>query len=132
MYVLQDGELVVTSRNLATSLDKDFPEYRSRRISELDPAQVTEVHRAGRVQHDLESEPYQLELSAWREGANWRALRPFEAALDPLDVSLLVVGAGRLGFDQYIEEPAVDLGEYGLAQPEVRVELKAAGGASES
>jgi len=131
VYVLQGGELLLTSSNLATTLDRDFPEYRSRRISQLDPGRVVEVHRAGRIQHDVESDAYDLEFSAYREGASWRLLQPFEAALDPLDVSFVVVGAGRLGFDRYIEEPDVDLGAYGLSQPEMRVELKALGGASE-
>lgn len=131
VYVLQEGELVLTSRNLANTLDRDFPEFRSRRISMLNSAHVTEVQRTGRVQHESGDEAYDLELGAWREGASWRSLRPFEAALDPLDVSLVVVGAGRLSFEQYIEEPEPDLGVYGLAEPEVRVELKTTSGASE-
>ncbi len=131
IYALQEGALILTSRNLASTVDKDFTEFRSRRISQIDPAKVTEVHRTGRVQHSLDEEPYSLELSAWREGASWRSLEPLEAALDPMDVSLVSVGAGRLSFDTYIEEPEVDLGVYGLAEPEMRIELKGLGGASE-
>lgn len=131
VYALQEGALVLTSRNLLSTLNKDFTEFRSRRISELDPAKVTEVHRTGRVQHSVDEEPYSLELSAWREGASWRSLRPVEAALDPMDVSLVSVGAGRLSFDVYIEEPESDLGVYGLQEPEMRIELKAPGGARE-
>jgi hypothetical protein len=131
IYALQEGVMVLTSRNLLSTLDKEFTEFRSRRISEIDPAKVLEVHRTGRVQHGLDDEPYGLELSAWREGASWRSLRPVAAALDPMDISLVSVGAGRLSFDVYVEEPDADLSVYGLAKPEVRIEIKGPGGASE-
>ena len=131
VYALQDGELLLTSRNLVSTLDKEFTEFRSRRISELDPASVYEVHRTGRVQHAIDDEAYSLELSAWRDGGRWRSLLPVEAALDPMDISLVSVGAGRLSFEVYIEEPDPDLSTYGLDDPEMRIELKGGGGAVE-
>jgi hypothetical protein len=131
VYALQEGSLILTSRNLVSTLDKDFTEFRSRRISQINPSKIVELHRTGKVQHSLDEEPYSLELSAWREGTSWRSLQPLEAALDPMDVSLVSVGAGRLVFDAYVEEPDPDLRIYGLAEPEVRIELKGLGGASE-
>ena len=131
VYVLQNGELVLTSRMLLNSLRKDFQEYRSRRISEMDPATVIEVHRSGSIQFEEDGPLLDLEFSAFREGASWRSLRPYECTLDPLDLSLVAVGAARLAFDQYVEEPEVDLGAYGLERPEIRVELRASGGANE-
>jgi len=131
VYVLQNGELVLTSRALLNCLSKDFQEYRSRRISEMDSAAVIEVQRSGNIQFEEDGALLNLEFNAFREGATWRSLRPYECALDPLDLSLVAVGAARLAFDQYVEEPEVDLGAYGLERPEVRVELRASGGANE-
>ena len=131
VYVLQGGELFLTSRALANSLDKDFEAFRSRRISGMDPTHVVEVHRTGTVQLSEDELPVDLELSALREGGAWRALRPYECALDPLDLSLVVVGASRLSFEHYVEEPDVDLNVYGLERPEVRVELRSSDGANE-
>ena len=70
-------------------------------------------------------------MSARRDGGSWRSLLPVEAALDPMDISLVSVGAGRLSFEVYIEEPDPDLSTYGLDDPEMRIELKGAGGAVE-
>lgn len=131
VHILQGGEVLLTSRTLDTTLDRDFQDFRRRRILGFDPAHVLHVERSGRMQHAVDEEPYDLGLSAWREGLSWRALHPFEAALDPLDVSLLVVGAARLNFEEYIEEPEVDLGVYGLEYPEVVILLEGQSGVSD-
>jgi hypothetical protein len=97
----------------------------------MDSVTVIEVHRSGAIQFEEDGALLDLDFSAYREGATWRSLRPYECALDPLDLSLVAVGAARLAFDQYVEEPLVDLGAYGLERPEIRVELRASGGANE-
>ena len=132
VYVMKDGALFLASRSIANTLNKDFQDYRSARISEVDPSKVVEVHRSGRIQFSAEEEPVDLSLSALREGASWRALRPQECLLDPMDLSLVLVGAARLSFEQYIEEPEVELRAYGLDQPEVRVELRSSDGVSDT
>lgn len=131
VYVLQDGELLLTTRALANTLNKDFEDFRSRRISEIDPAHVDEVYRSGSIQFSMDELPADLELSALRDGGAWRALRPHECALDPMDLSLLIVGASRLSFDQYVEEPDVNLDAYGLERPAMRIELRSSLGSRE-
>ena len=94
------------------------------------PSNITFGPTLEQIQFSVDDDPVDLSLSALREGATWRALSPQECLLDPMDLSLVLVGAARLSFEQYIEEPEVNLRAYGLEQPEVRVELRSASGAT--
>ncbi len=117
------GRIVRTLTSLDTQLDKNVEDYRSRRVLELAAESVVEVHRVGRFQPALEVEPIDQSLSALREGASWRLMRPYEALLDPLAVAVLVSGAARLHVERFVEDLPPDLGRYGLDRPQVSIEI---------
>lgn len=123
VYARVRGRIVRTLASLDTQLDKNVEDYRSRRVLELAAESVVEVHRVGRFQPALEAEPIDQTLSALREGASWRLMRPYEALLDPLAVVVLVAGATRLHVERFVEDLPPDLARYGLDQPQVSIEV---------
>ena len=128
LFVRKDGRILRTLQNLETQIDKGLQEYRTKRIIEFGGETVVEVNRVGKYRPDPDAEPIDLTLMAVREGASWRLLRPYEAALDPLAVSVLVAGTARLPVEGFIEDAAPDVGRYGLIEPTLSVELVTSGG----
>ena len=123
VHVRARGLLLRTLTNLDTQIDKEVHDYRTKRIVHLAPHAIVEVNRTGRLQRGLTQAPLDLSLSAVREGAAWRLLRPYEAALDPIATSVLVVGATSLSADRFVEDAAPELSEHGLAEPSFTIEL---------
>lgn len=123
LFVRVRGRILRTLTSLDTQLDKELVDYRSKRIIELNAESIVEIHRVGRYQPALDAEPIDLTLSALREGASWRLLQPYEAALDPMAVAFLVAGTARLQIERYVEDAPPEVARYGLDQPDISIEL---------
>src|SRR5690606_36076386 len=114
LFVRKDGRILRTLLNLETQIDKELHDYRTRRIIAFGAESVVEVNRVGTYRPDRDAEPIDMTLMAVREGATWRLLRPYEASLDPMALSVLVAGTSPLPVEQFIEDAAPDVGRYGL------------------
>ncbi len=132
VHVRVDGRYLRALVRLYTTLNRDLHEFRSQRAMHLAPQEIVEVHRTGSVIHEIESEPVDYTTQAFRDGDSWRSTVPFEALLDPLDISVLVMGTAALNVDRFVEDEVVDLADYALDQPLVRIEVVTSSGARET
>lgn len=132
LNVHKDGRFLRILRKLDTTLKRSVNDFRSRRVMEIDPAAVVELNRTGEHQPAIEDMPVPLRLSAIRDGSAWRSLVPHEALLDPLDVGVILYGAAALQVDTFVDDAPVSLAEYGLDEPEIRIELGTADGSREA
>jgi hypothetical protein len=127
------GEIVRTTRSLATTLDRDLHEWRESRVLDLAPESLVELHRQGAVYLEGNEAPVDMELDAINEGGwegGWRMTRPYVARLDPIAFQSLVQAALFLRARDFVPAGAV-LETFGLDQPELRLELVTASGEGE-
>lgn len=132
LNVRKDGRYLRTLVRLYSTLDRTVQDFRSLRAMTLSGDDVVEVHRTGRVQHELEGEFQDLELHAYRDGAAWRATAPWRALLGALDVGIVAYGATRLDVVRFVEDAVRDPSIYGFDVPEVRIDLKTGDGREET
>jgi hypothetical protein len=121
--VLKDGRYLRILRNLDSTLKRGVNEFRSPRVLQIGVQSVHALNRWGSLQEDLTLPPRDLRLNAVRDGEAWRSLLPFDAALDPLDFSVLLYGACGLRVERFVEEESPALGDYGLDAPLFWIEL---------
>lgn len=126
MYVRARGRILRTLRDLDTTLSRQLDDYKSPRIVELDPREIIEVHRAGKLVLARDAEATDLAFDALVEEQTWHATLPIQAALDPVAMSLWVQGATRLEARRYIEDGGAAPADYGLDPPEFSVRLSTA------
>lgn len=132
VHLRVDGRYLRALVRLYTTLNRDLHEFRSQRAMNLPPLEIVEVHRTGSVIHEIESEPVDYTTQAFLDGDTWRSTVPYGALLDPMDISVLVMGTAALKIDRFIEDDAVDLADYALDQPLIRIELVTRSGAREA
>ncbi|MAF65460.1 MAG: hypothetical protein CMJ84_07365 [Planctomycetes bacterium] len=126
-----DGRILRTLRTLHTTLERSVDDYRSRRLLDMLPQGIVTVDRSGAVQHADEEAPIPLGLSAVLDAGSWLALTPRAAQLDPLELSVITVGAATLRIEGFVDDDEPDLSRYGLAEPTFSLELGNAAGARE-
>jgi hypothetical protein len=131
LNVRVDGEYRRCLVRLHTTLDRDADDFRSRRVLSIDPRSVVEVVRTGVMKLELDEPPVDTELFAYQDGPRWQATRPLAAALAPLDLGVVVVGAARIRVQTFVEDEPPDLARYSLDPPGMRLELRAATGERE-
>lgn len=131
LNVRVNGRYLRSLVRIYTTVNRILDEFRSKRALTVAGEDVIEVHRTGRVIYDVEEEPHDLELHAFRDGFAWRATGPKRALLASLDVGVLVFGTSRLMIQSFVEDEVEDLAPYGLDHPLVRIDLKTGSGATE-
>jgi hypothetical protein len=127
------GEIVRTTRSLATTLDRDLHEWRESRVLDLAPESLVELHRQGAVYLEGNEAPVDMELETVNEGGwegGWRMTRPWVARLDPMAFQSLVQAALFLRARDFVPAGAA-LETFGLDRPELRLELVTASGEGE-
>ncbi|MDP6540023.1 MAG: DUF4340 domain-containing protein [Planctomycetota bacterium] len=129
--VRSGGRILRTLRTIHTTLERSVDDYRSRRLLEMLPNSIVSLARSGSVQHDDGEAAVPLGLSAVMDGGHWTALTPHAARLDPLEVSVITVGAATMRIESFVDDDEPDLGRYGLAEPTFSLELGNAAGLRE-
>ena len=131
VHVRMDGVYYRALRRLYTNLNYSLEEFRSVRAMGIRGDDVVEVHRTGKVLHEIDGEEQDTDFHAYRERTIWRSMGMTEALLDPMDVGVVVFGAAGLKIDRFVEDAPSDLSRYALDDPLVRIELKLGNGARE-
>ncbi|MFM7299310.1 MAG: DUF4340 domain-containing protein, partial [Planctomycetota bacterium] len=111
-------------------LERDLPDWRSRFLLRTSARQVVEVRRSGSILFDPAGQATDLGLVALYDGG-WRAVEPFEAALDGETFERLLLSACAMRAFAFIDAPG-PLREYGLDPPRLRVELVSGDGKREA
>ncbi len=130
VFARAEGAIFRTERALDTTLERDLPDWRSRFLLRTSARQVVEVRRSGSILFDPAGEATDLGLVALQDGG-WRAVEPFEAALDGETFERLLLSACAMRAFAFIDAPG-PLREYGLDPPRLRVELVSADGRREA
>jgi hypothetical protein len=117
-----------TLMNLDSTLERDLPEWRDRRILRIDPASVVSVKRAGSVVLDEGSPALDMTLEAGTTDSGWQASLPWNAAIDPGAIGGLISNACYLRARTFLADSAAQLSLFGLDQPDLRLELGLADG----
>lgn len=130
VFVLRDGAVLRTARNLETLLSRDVPDLRSRRLFRVDPNGVIEVQRKGRIYlPDAIAPDATLQLRA--EGAGWRMYAPIRAHADAEYAAAFTRALATLVVERFVTDiPGADLAPYGLAPAWFSVTLVDRHGAS--
>ncbi len=129
LEVLYKGRYMLILRNVDTALLSSVSDLREKRLFQLTPGRIVEVHRSGFT--GAMAGLRDLEFSARREGPHWQQYEPVRVLLDPaaMDLWTRVLASLRVkAFLSDIENP--DLSRFGLATPEMRLRLVDAGGQS--
>lgn len=122
-----DGRLGRTRRNLMTTLDRSFLDFRDARIlPDLEPRNVIEVHRSGLFTYSG-GERADLSLDALYDSGLWRMTTPWNARLDPGGMGYLIANALDLRAEGFVDEER-SLASMGLDAPWVRLEFVALSG----
>lgn len=131
VFVRRDGVVLRTLLNLDTTLERDLPDWRRRAILPLDPERVIEVHRSGSITPQRGAAPIDLALDAGSDVTGWRSTAPFKAALDPGRVGAMIAAACTLSAKNFVDDDPATVGQHGMNQPDVRLELITAQGVRE-
>ncbi len=126
------GRILRTLRTLHTTLERSVDDYRSRRLLDMLPHSVVTVDRSGALQHADDEAPVPLGLNAVLDAGQWLALAPHAALLDPLEFSVIAMGAATLRVEAFVDDDEPDLGQYGLGEPTFSLELGNAAGSREA
>ena len=130
VFARADGAIFRTERALDTTLERDLPDWRSRFLLRTSARQVVELRRTGSILFDPTAQATDLGLVAMLDGG-WRAVEPFEAALDNETFERMLVSACAIRAFAFIDAPG-PLREYGLDPPRLRVELLSGDGKREA
>lgn len=131
VFARVDGVVLRTSMNLDSTLERDLPGWRDRRIVKLDPASVVSVRRSGTLVLDASLPAVELTLAAESTQSGWRASSPWNAALDPDAIQGLVANACFLQARTFLADSAAQFPLFGLDQPDLRLELGLADGSEQ-
>lgn len=131
VFARVDGVVVRTLLNLDTTLNRDLPDWRQRRILNVDPATVTAVRRIGKLVVDPAVGLVDLGFAAGTTESGWRSSVPWKAALDPETVGQLIASLCYLQARTFLADSAVQVPPFGLDNPDLRIELDLAGEAQE-
>lgn len=126
------GQMLRTPRNLDSTLQRDLPDYRSRRALELYPAASVQVLREGEIFLELAQPAIDLRFLAINEGQTWRATQPVAAAVDPAVMHSLLAAAAGLQVDSFFDDNPTDLEPYGLHNPNLRLEVLTVNGETQT
>ncbi|MCP3916648.1 MAG: DUF4340 domain-containing protein [bacterium] len=110
-----------TLRNLDTAVKREVNDFRSKKLFEMDPAEIVEIHRAGYHFGAQTSKP--LVFDAYRRGTAWQIERPWRAQgdLDTLGVWAAVLS--NLSVRSFVRDHEGPLTEFGLEEPQASIEL---------
>ena len=131
VFARVDGVVVRTLLNLDSTLDRDLPDWRQRRILSFDPGSVVEVRRSGKVALDAIVGLMDLTFEAGTTETGWRSSKPWTAALDPGLIGSLLGNLCYMPARTFLADSASQASSYGLDHPDIRVELGQASGSEE-
>lgn len=109
--------LWTTQRNIEATMDHQLATFRARRILDVLPRTVVEIHRKGTY---LDQD---VELDTLLDTGEWRMTRPLQARLDPVVVGHIVVTACLLEAAFFVDTLQKPLPEYGLDPAEFELTL---------
>lgn len=122
-YLRAGGRVLRARRTLDNALLSSEQDFRSRRMLEVSPLeQVIELTRAGAL------EGRDLAFSAQLDGAGWRLVEPYRAALDPLTTHIFVQQLLGSRVDGFHSDDPGPLSDYGLDPPDLSLRIATARG----
>lgn len=121
-FVRVDGRVLRTLANLENVLDRPRDLWRGKGIVDFDVRSVVEFQRRGKVGANDGTALHDLELQAVLEASGWRALAPFEGALDPTVVLAWLQLLRDLPVSGYADEAIGRPDVVGLDRPELGFE----------
>jgi hypothetical protein len=132
VFARVDGVVVRTLLNVDTTLDRDLPDWRRHRILNVEPASVVEVRRSGKFALDPAAGAQDFAFTAGTTETGWRSTEPWESALDPAFVGALLSNACYLQARGFLADTIVEIADYGLDQPDLRIALVLVDGSEET
>ena len=121
------GRFGRTRRNLMTTLDRSFLDFRDARIlPDLVARDVIEVHRSGLFTY-AEGERADLTLDALYDTGLWQMTTPWKARLDSGAMGYLIGNAVDFRAEDFVDD-RLTLEETGLDEPWLRLEFVAVSG----
>lgn len=133
VFARVEGEVVRTLRNIDTTLERDLPDWRSRRLLSLAPATMGELHRRGAYAFEEGGAEVDLTLDAVLDDLGWRATAPRNLLLDPARIGSLIRKASQgIAVHRFRDDRPASLEPYGLDQPDLVIELATFSGARET
>lgn len=126
VFVRRDGRIFRTLRTLDTDLQRPLSDYRSKRIFDLRPREVVEVHREGsRVFPDAVDGPRarDLGLQLQRRGYGWWMSRPWHVQVQSETVAVFVRNSVSAHVSYFEKDAPTDLSVYGLDPPDIRLSV---------
>jgi hypothetical protein len=122
--VLAHGQVLRVLRDFVVLMDLTPEDYQSKAATDVDPRDVVELHRSGKVIQPGATEPTDVTLDALLEDGQWRATAPVVGLLDPTAIGLLLRGTAGLQFEHYTDNGDAPLSALGLDPPDLSFRLE--------
>ncbi|MBK7644004.1 MAG: DUF4340 domain-containing protein [Planctomycetes bacterium] len=113
-----------SGRELHTALDRDLQDFKTQLALEFTILDVVHVHREGSLLQEGATQPAKADLDLENTEQGWRSLEPAGGLqLDPTLVMTWLQGLAAMQHAGYYDELGAPVANYGLDDPELRLEL---------